>query len=157
MSISAIKLEGFDELLNAVKQLPDKTKKTFIAGIMRKNMKPIAAAIKAIAPVRDRQGAITRKRKDGTISTQSESGNLQKSIGIKTFTRGEVTAYAGIQKRKNDGWYGFFVERGTKYQSPQNFIQRGASMTVPKAADNLTTDIKDYIVSNAKKLGLDAK
>ena len=157
-----IELQGFDKFIETVKQLPDKTKGTVMAGIMRKNLTPVSSAIKALAPVRAQRfskSARIRKRKDGSVSRISEVGNLKKSIGIKTFnTRKGVTAYAGIQKKSTaDGWYGNFVERGTKYQAPNPFIKRAASYTVPQATKSLEQDTKDYIVKNAKKLGLDAK
>ena len=155
------RLEGWDEFINVVKQMPDKMKATAMRGIILKNMKPIAATIKANTPKRDAssyQGNIKRKKKDGSISTESLPGNLQKSIGVKTFGKGtDIAGYAGIQKKKNDGWYGFFVERGTKHISKNPFIARSSAQAVPTAMTNLQTDIKDYIVDNAKKLGLDAK
>lgn len=157
-----IELQGFDKFIETVKQLPDKTKGTVMAGIMRKNLTPVAAAIKGKAPLRKATTSKTariRKRKDGSISTISEVGNLKKSIGIKVFnTRKGVAAYAGIQKRgKVDGWYGKFLEKGTKYQAPQPFIAPAAAATVPQATKSLEQDTKDYIVKNAKKIGLDAK
>lgn len=160
-NITAIELQGFDNFINAVKQMPDKMKAKTLVDIMKVNLKPVATSIKANAPVRKEnqsQKAIVRKRKDGSISTISEVGNLKKSIGVKGFVgRGEPAAYAGIQKRKNDGWYGWFVERGTKYQTKNAFIQRSAAATVPLASENLQEDIRKYIVKNAQKLGLDSK
>jgi HK97 gp10 family phage protein len=128
--------------------------------IMSKNMKPIAEPIRQKAPLRDEAGnrKIIRYRKDGSHSTESLPGNLKKSIGVKTFGKGgEITAYAGIQKKKNDGWYGFFLERGTQHIPKKPFIAPASSASIPIAAANLESDVKDYIVKNAKKLGLDAK
>ena len=154
-------LQGFDQFIKAVQTMPDRMKSNAMRGIIAKNMKPISEAIKANAPVRNSssyQGSIKRKRKDGSISTESMPGNLKKSIGVKTFGKGtEISGYAGIQKKKNDGWYGFFIERGTKHIAKDPFIARSAAATIPLATEHLTTDIKDYIVTNAQKLGLDAK
>ncbi|MFZ4797052.1 MAG: HK97-gp10 family putative phage morphogenesis protein [Bacteroidia bacterium] len=154
-------LQGFDGFIKAVQTMPDKMKSKAMREIIAKNMKPISEAIKANTPVRKStsyQGSIKRKRKDGSISTESMPMNLKKSIGVKTFGKGtEISGYAGIQKKKNDGWYGFFIERGTRNISKDPFIARAAAATVPLATEHLTTDIKDYIVNNAQKLGLDAK
>ena len=68
-----------------------------------------------------------------------------------------MTGYAGIQKKKNDGWYGFMVERGTKNKAPNPFIRRGSSSAIPAAAENLSKDTTEYIIKNAQKLGLNAK
>lgn len=161
MATTFLRMEGWDEFIEAVKRIPNEMKPKAMRGIIAKNMKPIAQTIKANTPTRKAnqyQGAIIRKRKDGTISTESKPGNLKKSIGVRTFGNGQnVTGYAGIQKRKNDGWYGFFVERGTKNISPQKFIAQSSAIATPKAAETLGQDVRDYIVKNAKKLGLDAK
>jgi HK97 gp10 family phage protein len=161
MAISGIKMEGWNEFIEAVKRVPNEMKPKAMRGIIAKNMKPIAQAIKAAAPVRDQkhyQGVITRKRASGDISTESSPGNLKKSIGVRTFGKGGyVAGYAGIQKRKNDGWYGFFLERGTKKMGKDPFIARSSAGAIPQAADRLGQDVKEYIVKNAKKLGLDAK
>ena len=165
-----IQLQGFDKFIEQVNKLPDTVKGNVMAGIMRKNMTPIKNAIKSNAPIRNEKfSKSTRIRYDskGKISTQSERGNLKKSIGIRTFnTRKGISVYAGIQNgkkleegqgRTNDGWYGYFVERGTKHQAPQPFIAPAAASTVPAATKSLEQDTTDYIIKNAKKLGLDAK
>lgn len=161
MAISGVKMEGWDEFIKTVQKLPNEIKPKVMKGIIGKNMKPIAASIKLTAPVRNAnsyQGKIIRKRKSGETSTESLPGNLKKSIGVKTFGNGtEITGYAGIQKRKNDGWYGFFVERGTRKIGANPFIKRASSISVPLAAENLGKDVTEYIVKNAKKLGLDAR
>lgn len=160
MGVDAIKLEGFEEFLNAVKELPENIKKPHIAGLMKKNLKIVERAIYSQTPVRRGEvKAIKRYRKGGELAQEYLPGNLRRSIGMKAFTKGEnVAVYAGINKKnKADGWYGFFLERGTKHISPRRFISLAASVTVPIAEENLTKDVRDYIAKNAKKLGLDAK
>jgi HK97 gp10 family phage protein len=161
MSITGVRLEGWENFISTVSKLGDSVKTKAMRGIIAKNMKPVAKAIKNNTPTRDinaYQGSIKRKRKDGSISTDSMPGNLKKSIGVKTFGKGmEVSGYAGIQKKKNDGWYGFFVERGTKHIAKNPFIQQAAASAIPAAAEMLSKDTTDYIIQNAKKLGLDAK
>jgi HK97 gp10 family phage protein len=163
----SVTLQGYDEIIKAVRQLPDKMKADAIGNIIKTNMQPIARSIKNNTPVREEMGkdlnmksrAIIRKRKDGSISTSSLPGNLRASIGVKIFKKKgkDISGFAGIQGGKNDGWYGYFLERGTKYISKQQFIARAAAITVPIAQDNLENDIIKYITSNAKKLGLDAR
>jgi len=160
--VSNVTLEGFPEFLAAVKNMGDSMKKKVMAGIMRKNLETVAGAIRAGAPIRKSslyQGKIIRRRKDGSVSTESMPGNLKKSIGVRTFTRREeVAAYAGIQHKKgNDGWYGFFVERGTREQAKQPFIAQAAAHSVPAATVYLQTDIVNYIAKEGKKLGLNVQ
>lgn len=155
-----IQLEGFKEFTEQVKKLGESQKKTVLAGIMRKNLQPVASAIRTLAPERKSDRTIKRYRKDGSVSTESTGGNLKRSIGVKSFTgRGTVSAYAGIMNKKNaDGWYGAFVERGTKTIKRKNpFIQRAANYTLPAANRNLGKDINEYIIKNGQKLGLDIK
>lgn len=163
-SKKGVQLEGFDDWIFKVKSMGDKMKADVMKKIIKENMKPVVFAIKANTPIRKSnhyQGTIIRKRKDGSTSSQSEVGNLYRSIGTRAFSRGtEISVYAGIQKgrgEKFDGWYGFFLERGTKFIGKKPFIAQAAARSIPIAESNLTTDIKGYIVKNAQKLGLDAK
>jgi len=171
----SIQLIGFDRIVAAVRQMPDKVKVKAMKGIMSKNMKPIVQGIKAATPSRADGGYYTsthQKVHQGKANprhkrTKYESnasayntlpGNAKKSIGTKAFSKGQlVTTYAGINKRKNvDGWYAFFVARGTKHISKDDFISRGANPQMNKAANNLEKDIAEYLVKNARKLGLNA-
>jgi hypothetical protein len=157
MSVTGIKLEGFENFLSMVKDMPDKMKAKTMAKIMETNLKPVALAIKNQTPIGKRIVNKRKRKSDGKVF-ETTIGNLRRSIGTKAFWgKNEPTAYAGIQKKGADGWYGLFIERGTKHIAKNPFISRAASMTVPLAAENLQTDIKNYIVKNAQKLGLDAK
>ena len=57
----------------------------------------------------------------------------------------------------NDGWYGYFLERGTKHIKKNPFINRAANPAIPAAKENLGKDIKTVIVNNGRRLGLDIK
>lgn len=167
-SSKGVTLEGFDEILLMIKKLPDNIKTSTWRAIMKKNMKPIAEQIKKHTPIRSKksyQGHIIKKNKDGETSTDSTPGNLRRSIGVKVFSsNGNVTGYAGINRGKNnlsgfnaDGWYGFFLERGTQKIGKKPFIAPAAAIAVPKAKERLEDDCRDIIVRVAKKQGLDAK
>lgn len=170
-----VDLVGFDQVLQAVRNMPDKIKVKAMKGIMGKNMKPIAQAIKTAAPTRENGGNYSktgqkvyqgklnprhgRRKTEGNASAYNTlPGNARKSIGTKSFSSGtKVTVYAGINKNKRyDGWGAFFVARGTKYISKNDFVARGANPKIPQAANNLSKDITDYLVKNARQLGLNA-
>lgn len=153
-----IKLEGFEEFIEIVKKLPDNVKSKAMMEIMKKNLKPVALAIRNQTPISSKLYHVRYRRGKGDTVTTIR-GNLRRSIEIKGFSRGnKPVAYAGIQKTSGaDGWYGFFLERGTKYISKNPFINRAATMMLPIATEMLTTDIKGYIAKNARKLGLDTK
>lgn len=174
MSVLHVELVGFDQVLHAVRTLPDKMKVKAMKGIMGKNMKPVAQGIKTAAPTRQGAGSYsngqkvyqgkanprhTRTKTEGNASAYNTlPGNAMKSIGTRSFSRGtQVAVYAGINKNKRyDGWYAFFVARGTKHISKNDFISRGANPKIPTAANNLSNDIVDYLVKNARQLGLNA-
>lgn len=156
----SIRLEGFPEFLKLVEQMPDKLKKREMAAIIRRNLKPVADSIREIAPSRKTTNTIKRRsKKSGQVLAEYSAGNLKRSIGVRIFSRGEdVTGYAGPHNRKSaDGYYGFFLERGTKTISPIRFIERAASVSAPKAKEELLNDINTHIVNSAKRLGLDAR
>ena len=171
-----VQLVGFDQVLQAVRNLPDKMKVKAMKGIMGKNMKPVAQGIKTAAPTRENGGVYsktgqkvyqgkanprnTKSKREGNASAYNTlPGNAKKSIGTKAFSKGtQVSVYAGINKNKRyDGWYAFFVARGTKHISKDDFISRGANPKIATAANNLSSDITDYIVKNARQLGLNAQ
>jgi len=157
----SVELEGFEDWIFKVKSMGDKMKANAMKSIIKDAMKPIVFAIKANAPIRKSnqyQGTIVRKRKDGKTSTMSEVGNLYKSIGTRAFGNKEISVYAGIQHgKKNDGWYGYFLERGTKHIPKKPFIAPAAARSIPLAEERLTESINGYIIKNGKKLGLDIK
>lgn len=158
MQQNNIKLEGFEQFIKLVQNLPDKMKSKAMMEIMKNNLKPVAMAIKNTTPISSKLYNVRyRKAKGDTVTTIR--GNLRRSIDVRGFSRGNnPVAYAGIQKKGGaDGWYGFFLERGTKYISKNPFINRAATMMLPIATEMLTTDIKGYIAKNARKLGLDTK
>ena len=175
MSALQIELVGFQEVLQAVRNLPDKMKVKAMKGIMGKNMKPIAQGIKTAAPTRENGGYYSsthkkvyqgklnprhkRTKTEGNASAYNTMpGNAKKSIGTKSFSDGmKVSVYAGINKNKRyDGWGAFFVARGTKHISKNDFVNRGAAPKIGAAANSLQKDITDYIVKNARQLGLNA-
>lgn len=166
-----VELVNFDAIMLQIKKLPGTIKTQMVRSIIKSSLKPVSLAIKAKTPIRKKTASKSkrvRKRTNGEISTVSSIGNLRRSIGIKTFaSKGrDVTGYAGIQNGKNiegmegkynDGWYGYFVERGTKYQAAKPFIAPAAAKTMPKAKEDFTIEFNKYVVRNAKRLGLDAK
>lgn len=160
-------LEGFDELMEKILEMPDKMKAGVLRSIIRKNMLPVAESIKSVTPTRFKgskgNGKPKQKGPIGKGKWRLPAGNLRRSIGVKTFSKGaNVSGYAGINVGQgssgySDGWYGAFIVRGTKTMPPNNFIRRGAEIAIPKAQADLETEVAAYIKRNAKKLGLDAR
>jgi hypothetical protein len=139
-----VELVGFEQVLQAVRNLPDTVKTKAMKGIMVKNMQPVAKGIKAITPNRKDGGKYGNRNKQQNAANVRKSrnvkssayntlpGNLQKSIGVKAFGKGtKVDTYAGINKRsKVDGWYGFFVARWNAAYKQKRFYYKGRSTAI---------------------------
>lgn len=58
-------------------------------------------------------------------TVSKRTGNLSKSIGNLPLRKAKRSVYVGPKsgkKRKYDGWYGRFVEFGTKHMKPRPFM-----------------------------------
>jgi len=160
-----IQLVGFDQVLQAVRNLPDTVKAKTMKAIMVKNQQPIVKGIKAITPKSNLKTRVRKNKKGETLRDKKgrekliSAGNLQKSIGARAFGKGtQIDSYAGIQKKgRYDGYYGFWIARGSKYITKNDFITRGAAPQLQTAANNLGDDITKHIVANAQRLGLNAR
>lgn len=104
-----VDVEGFDQLINRLKQIDgDKTKRREALIILRQIAKPTLAAAKREVPVSKKAHWVSgEKRTKKKISP----GNLKKSLGTITAARSEnpqVVVGARV-KRSFDGWYAHFV------------------------------------------------
>lgn len=100
-----VKIEMKD-LLVKLNKLPEKIKNRVVKGAVRASAKPIIKEAKKIVPVK--------------------TGNLKKSIGVtKRRDKGSVVTYSVSPRKggKYDGFYGFFLEVGTKKMSPHPFLR----------------------------------
>lgn len=148
-------IEGMDKVVNEIKKLNDRTKRTEILKILRNQMKPIQNAVKAKAPKHNK--VVIRTNKSGQKFTY-EVGNLSKSISIITQKRTKepiVFVMPKIGKRaKNDGYYARFVIYGTKDIAPNNFVHDAANPMLNSVNKTATTELKKYIDRKIKTLNL---
>lgn len=156
-------VKGFEQVTKKLLALPDKIKKDKINVIQRRVAKKlIVPAVAAAAPIADK--IVTRKTRDGNVADTYDPGNLAESIVAITGKRGQSkvnpTIYVGpgLGKRKDaDGYYGFFVVKGTKRIAPNDFITRGGGPVLPRAKAEIEKGIVDFIVREGRKLGLDMR
>ena len=117
--------------------------------------KVIVQAAKANAPqsAKPHQGAISLGHKSKRITIKP--GNLKRSIRRLALRRVKSAAIVGIKLGGAvDGWYGRFVEQGTKYQRAQYFMERAKNSAGPIAQDIairlISKRIDDLINANFK-------
>jgi len=128
MGKELIEITGFKELQHKLRQLPDKVKKKHLIPVLKKAAHPyVQTGQKSdIVPKSARKHTVSGKRTKKTI----EPGNLRKSIGTIVGRKGQAkvnpTVYVGPRaKGRHDGWYGHFVDAGTrKGISPVRYMRR---------------------------------
>lgn len=91
------------------------------------------------------------------IASHRKTGNLHKSIGIirgsKRFAPALIVAVKMGRKRKYDGYYGYFLEKGTKYIDPIHFFKNAINSKTKSVSDNINGLLKkelDRFIRNKK-------
>ena len=116
----SFEVEGFEEVQRALGKIEsDIMKKRELAKILRRQAAPALEAMKRNAPeIKANKKGIKRgikyHRDDSTIYWP---GNLKRSMKIFTRTKGDypkVFVGAQAKKARNSGYYGYFVQYGTK-------------------------------------------
>jgi len=154
MSKSLVEIKGFDELQRKLRQLPDKVKRKELLKIMGQVANPTVKAARATAPRSKRTHIISGKRTRKVI----EPGNLRKSIGKIRGRRGlakvNAVIYVGPRSkgRKNDGWYGMFVDDGTKKQKAQHFMERAYNQTKGQVTADAEVKVARYVQKQIDRL-----
>lgn len=119
---------------------------------------------KASGPKIERGG--TRGRKvgvkngEGIVYHRQTSGNLRRSMGIRTPTKKYRTqpaeVWTGRKKGSRfdyDGWYDFFLEKGTIYQMPHPHMRNARRAAEKIMKGPISKQTEKYILRKAKALG----
>jgi HK97 gp10 family phage protein len=120
----SIELEGDREAVRYLNMLAVKYQRRVLVRAARKAAKPLVRRAKALAPKSSHQTYISAHRhfSRGVMSTvlvKRRPGELSRSIGVYLpKNRGAASVYIGPRTKNvqqvNNGWYGHFVELGTK-------------------------------------------
>ena len=154
MTKSLIEIKGFAELEAKIKQLPDKVKRAEMLKILGQVANPTVSAARANAPQSKKEHLISGKRTRKVV----QPGNLKKSIGKITGKRGlgkqNAVLYVGPKSKgkKNDGWYGMFVEKGTVKQQSNPFMNRAYEQTKGGVTANAEVKVTKYIQKQIDRL-----
>ena len=147
-----LNVEGIDSVINEIITISnDRMKRGEILKILRRQSKPILAAIKANTPVAD--GPIV-----GRNGKVYEAGNLKKSMAIKTSPlKNYPNVLVGPRKGAravNDGFYAFFIQEGV-YGIPKNdFIMDAARPLLNSTEKTMSVELEKYINKKIKQSNL---
>ena len=147
-----LNVEGIDDVINEIIAISnDRMKRGEILKILRRQAKPILAAIKANTPVAD--GPIV-----GRNGKVYEAGNLKKSMAIKTSPlKNYPNVLVGPRKGAravNDGFYAFFIQEGV-YGIPKNdFIMDAARPLLNSTEKTMSVELEKYINKKIKQSNL---
>jgi len=138
-----LSVEGIDNVINEIIAISDdRMKRGEILKILRRQAKPILAAIKANTPVADKPIV-------GRNGKVYEPENLKKSMAIKTSPlKHYPNVLVGPRKGAravNDGFYAFFIQEGV-YGIPKNdFIMDAARPLLNSTEKTMSVELEKYI------------
>ena len=118
------------DLLRQLNKLPEKMQNRIIKGAVRASAKPIVQEAKRLVPVR--------------------TGNLKKSIGVSSRRGSKTVVRVSVSPRrggKHDGYYGMWIEFGTKKMQPHPFLRPAFER---KGADTIKF-FKEYLKKRIDK------
>lgn len=156
MNTFSFDIEGWNEVVDAIKQLPDKVKVREVKKILRRQAKPALRALDRNTPFRE--SGRTVKRGDN----EYKPGNLKRSNRIKLRGKDYPTAFVGAhvpsrraKKTAGSGYYGYFIQygKGTHKNKPNDYVQRTRDQVHDELGDNASEELKKYIAKEARKLG----
>lgn len=156
-------IEGFDFVVKGIMELEDDVKKVReIKKILRRQATNARTVLKAQAPIIKGGWRTITYHRDKSI--KYEPGNLKESIMIFNSKAGKdfPTVFVGAQAISpiNSGYYGYFVQYGTKgvkgkggIKNKNNFVKRADEMTRESNAREATDELMKYIKRKAKRQG----
>lgn len=124
-----IKLEGFSELLDGLRELPKATAKNVIKRVLLKRAEPFAATMRQLVPVAT--GHLKNSITVG-VKLSSRQRRLQKRDG-----QDEMTVFAGAGPYP----YSHMVEFGGEHNKPEPFARPAWDENVNAALDGLRGDM----------------
>lgn len=118
-SFGSVEVKGTEEIVNALKELPQKIQKNVVYGAVR-------AATSVIA-------------KEAKLQVPIKTGKLKESITVvkRRATKDNEAFYSVVPHRKKGGWYAHFVEFGTSHSSPKRFMTKAFEIAGPKGLDTM--------------------
>lgn len=152
------KIAGFDKLfslIDEVKELPEKVQKKVLKGAAMDVARQVRKIARKNAP--ERSGVLkahivavpSRSKNKGVIRVAvlvRRSKNITKKF--KDALKAGKKIRTNKAQTKTDGYYAYFVERGTKYQEAQNFLQNALNAVEPKMHEIAEEHIDEFLRKN---------
>lgn len=148
MSSKIYNIEGFKELRQKIKGLPDKVKKREVVKILRQAAKSTLTAARSESPVSKRN------------STVHPRENLKKSIKIRTLTRAKMpmVVVGPASRGKNDGFYGRlfvipgFTNKGGTPVAANPFMARAEKISKRAVSNESVSKVEKYLKKQIDRL-----
>ncbi len=137
-------------VVNKLKRLPLAYQKKVLKKIYKRNAKPLIATAKGNIP---KAAKTVHRYSNGKIVASYSPGNLRRSIGVLPLRRSR-SVFVGPRtggNRKNDGWYGHFLELGTVKQRGIHYMERAYKATRNIVINGITMDVKRVLKSYLRK------
>ena len=155
MSTEAVGFGKLFSLLDEVKELPEKVQKKVLKGAAMDVARKVRKIARKNAP--ERSGILkahivavpSRSKDKGVIRVAvlvRRSKNITKKF--KDALKAGKKIRTNKAQTKTDGYYAYFVERGTKYQEAQNFLQNALSAVEPKMHEIAEEHIDEFLRKN---------
>ncbi len=153
MNVKLEEIEGFDKLQRELKRADDKVKRRELLKLIRSTTRPTIQAARSRAPISSEPH---ERYSGGQVVRTYDPGNLRRSIGnITSKSRQYPSILVGPRagaKKKNDGFYGHFVEFGTVNQPAQPFMKPAYESTGQGASRTLADKVAKKIEKILTKL-----
>ena len=155
------KIEGFDEVINAIQQMEDRTKRNELLKIFRRQIEPAKRVMIAQSPKAKRTVKYHRDK-----SIEYKPGNLKRAI--KKFTgrsKDYPTIFTGAQAKKpvGSGYYSWFIQKGTNrtdgrsITKKNDYVERADGLVSAIMGDKASGEVYKYLRRKAKNLGFEVK
>lgn len=139
------------KVINTLRKLPIEYQDKTLKKVLRKNAKPLIKVAKSNIPISDKP---VHRYKDGKIVDTATPGTLRRSIGIIPRLRKTKAVFVGPRTgagRKNDGWFGHFLELGTAFQEGIHYMENAYKATRNTVVSGITKDVKTILNQYSRK------
>lgn len=135
-----IKLEGFAELDSALRKLPERTENKVLQAAVTGSIRQAGKEIRKSAPRSEEQSPASLKY-----------GRLSKNIKISRV-RSAKKGGKGAKVTIGDAFWGFFYERGTRYQPARPWFVPAFERARSAMLDELSKRIKTGVEKEFQKM-----
>ena len=137
-----IKIEGLSEIEKKLKKISEKFARKIVLKALKKGAKPIIKS--AQSKVNNRSGVLA-KSIGSVVVPQRKSHNTIIDIGPRVIPSSNVKSDVGETDdsitKKTDGFYGGYVEFGTKDSRPHPFLRPAFDANAEKALEIIVEEM----------------